>query len=266
MTRLTTVVVAAFVALPAQIALAQGAAPARYQQVVEISVKPGSELVFENYIKKLVAAGDKIGAKQTWTTYSVGLGKPGGTYRVAVGFNSWADRDAWTTIPMMMVKAYGQPEAERLMKEGGSATDRTVNEVWENLPALSTAGSTAAGGAPPTIVRVQVTRVQPAMSTAYEAMLARFKPAYEAATGQPGVGRSVLRMGPGSGSTYRRTQQFSKWSDLDAPTGVALLQKHFGAQFPAMIDELRKMIVTQQEFISTRRAELSRTGTVTATR
>jgi hypothetical protein len=116
------------------------------------------------------------------------------------------------------------------------------------------------------VVRVQVTRVQPAMSSAYEAMLARFKPAYAAAAGQPAVGRSVLRMGPGSGSTYRRTQQFGKWSDLDAPTGVALLQKHFGAEFPAMISELRKMIVTQQEFISTRRADLSRSGTVTATR
>ena len=90
-------IVAAAVVLSAQIVLAQGTTPVRFQQVVEISVKPGQELVFENYIKKLVAAGDKVGAKQTWTTYSVSLGKPGGTYRVSVGFNSWADREAWTT-------------------------------------------------------------------------------------------------------------------------------------------------------------------------
>lgn len=259
---LKPVVVAAFVALSAQMALAQGAAPVRFQQVVEISAKPGQELVVENYLKKFVAAADKVGAKQTWTTYAATLGKPGATYRVAVGFNSWGDRDGWGTIPAIMAKAYGQAEAERLMKEGGSAMERSVNEVWENLPDLGT--TAAAGGPPPIGVRVQVTRVQPAMSPAYEAMVTKFKPAYQAA--QAAVGRSVLRMGPGSGSTYRRTQQFSKWSELDAPSGVALLQKHFGAQFPPMIDELRKMIVNQQEFISVRRADLSRTGTTTATR
>ena len=266
MKRLQITVVAAFVVLSAQIALAQGTGPVRFQQVVEVNAKPGSELVIENYIKKLVAAADKVNAKQTWTTYSVTLGKAGGTYRVAVGFNSWADRDGWTTIPAILAKAYGQPEAERLMKENGAATEHMVNEVWENLPDLGTTAAPAAGAAPPMGFRVQVTRVQPAMSTNYEAMLAKFKPAYQAAAGQPAVGRSVLRMGPGSGSTYRRTQQFAKWSDLDAPAGPAILQKHFGEQFPAMFEELRKMIVTQQEFISVRRAELSRPGPVTATR
>jgi hypothetical protein len=266
MSRSLVSVFAVSVLVSAQTVLAQGAAPVRFQQLVEISVKPGQELVFENYIKKLVAAGDKVGAKQTWTTYIVTLGKPGATYRVAVGFNSWADRDAWTTIPMILVKAYGQQEAERLMKEGGSATDRSVTEVWENLPDLGTNATAAAAGAPPAFVRVQVTRVQTAMSTAYEGMLAKFKPAYQAAASKPVIGRSVLRMGPFSGSTYRRTQQFNKWSELDAPAGVELLQKHFGAQFPPMIDELRRMIVTQQEFVSTRRADLSRTAAVTSTR
>ncbi len=110
--------VAPFVLLSAQVAFPQGAA--RYQQVNEVSVKPGQELVFENYIKKLIVAADKAGAKTYWTSYTVSLGKPGGTYRVALNFNSWADRGAWSTIPAMMVKAYGQAEAERLMKEGGA--------------------------------------------------------------------------------------------------------------------------------------------------
>ncbi len=266
MKRVQISVVVAFVALSAQIALAQGTGAARFQQVLEVNVKPGQELVYENYIKKVVAAADKAGAKQTWTAYSVTLGKPGATYRVALGFNSWGERDGWNTVPAILAKAYGQAEAERLMKEGGSATERSVSEVWENLPDLGTTVAAAAGATPPSVVRVQVTRIQPSMSTAYEALLAKFKPAYQAATGQPGVGRSILRMGQFSGSTYRRTQQFNKWSDLDAPSGVALLQKHFGAQFPPMIDELRKMIVSQLEFVSTRRADLSRNGVVTSTR
>lgn len=251
-------IVAASVLVPTQMALAQGGGAVRFQQMVEISVKPGQELVFENYLKKLVAAADKTAAKMTWTTYIVSLGKPGATYRVALGFNAWADRDAWTSVPAMVTKAYGQQEAERLMKEGGSATEQSVTEVWENLPALSANAGGAPGATPPNFVRVQITRVQPAMSSAYEAMVAKFKPAYEAAASKPVIGRSVMRMGPFSGYTYRRTQQFSKMSDLDAPSGIELLQKHFGAQFPPMIDELNKMVTFRQEFISTRRPDLSR--------
>jgi len=253
-------VVAALVLLWGQIAFAQGGNTARYQQVVEISVKPGQEMVFENYIKKLVAAADKVGAKMSWTTYNVSLGKPGATYRVALSFNAWADREAWSSIPSMMVKAYGQQEAERLMKEGGSATERSVSEVWENMPNLSANTGGAPPATPSNFVRVQIVRVQPAMSGDYEAMLAKFKPAYEAAAGKPVIARSVLRMGANSTYTYRRTQQFSKMSDLDAPAGAELLQKHFGAQWAAMSAELNKMVTFRQEFISTRRPDLSRTA------
>jgi len=232
-------------------------AQARFQQVNEISVKPGQELVFENYVKKLAAAADKAGAKTYWTAYVVSLGKPGATYRVALNFNSWTDREAWSTIPAMMVKAYGQQEAERMMKEGGSATERSITEVWENLPNQSAnAGGTPA--APGNFVRVQVVRVHPDRSSDYEAMLTKLKPAYEAAAGKPVIGRSVLRTGANSGYTYRRTQQVGKMSDFDASSGPELLLKHFGAQWTAMSAELNKMVTFRQEFISTRRADLSR--------
>lgn len=250
--------VAPFVLLSAQGALAQ----ARYQQVYENSVKPGQELVYENYVKKLVAAADKVGAKTYWTSYTVSLGKPGGTYRVALNFNSWADRGAWSTIPAMMVKAYGQAEAERLMKEGGGALERSVTEVWENLPAQS-ANQGGTPAAPGNFVRAQIVRVQPGMASDYEAMLTRLKPAYEAAAGKPVIARSVLRIGANSSYTYRRVQQVSAMSDLDAPSGPELLQKFFGAQWAAMSAELNKMVTFRQEFISTRRADLSRVAPAT---
>lgn len=245
--------VAPFVLLSAQGALAQ----ARFQQVNEVSVKPGQELVFENYVKKLIVAADKSGAKTYWTTYTVSLGKPGGTYRVALSFNSWADRSAWSTIPAMMVKAYGQPEAERLMKEGGGATERSVTEVWENLPAQS-ANQPSSPGPAGNFVRAQIVRVDPSMSADYEAMTAKFKPAYEASAGKPVITRWVLRVGANSGYTYRRVEQVNAMSDFDGPTGVQLLQKFFGAQWASMFAELNKMTTFRQEFISTRRADLSR--------
>jgi hypothetical protein len=105
---------------------------------------------------------------------------------------------------------------------------------------------------------VQIVRVPPDKSSDYEAMLTKLKPAYEAAAGKPVIGRSVLRTGPNSGYTYRRTQQVGRMSDFDAPAGPQLLQKHFGAQWAAMSAELNKMVTFRQEFVSTRRADLSR--------
>jgi hypothetical protein len=237
---------------------AQGAfAQARYQQVYENSVKPGQELVYENYVKKLVAAADKVGAKTYWTSYTVSVGKPGSTYRVALSFNSWADRGAWSTIPTMMVKAYGQQEAERLMKEGGNALERSVVEVWEYLPD-SSANQTTPPAPAGNFVRAQIVRVDPGMAADYEAMTTKFKPAYEAAAGKPVVTRWVLRVGANSGYTYRRVEQVSAMSDFDRPTGVQMLQKFFGAQWAGMLAELNKMTTFRQEFISTRRADLSR--------
>jgi hypothetical protein len=82
---------------------------------------------------------------------------------VALSFNSWEERGAWTTIPTMMVKAYGPQEGERLMKEGGNAMERAVVEVWEYLP-----GSSANQTTPPApagnFVRAQVVReIDPSM-------------------------------------------------------------------------------------------------------
>lgn len=250
--------VAPFLLLSAQGALAQ----ARYQQVYENSVKPGQELVYENYVKKLIAAADKVGAKTYWTSYTVSVGKPGSTYRVALNFNSWADRGAWSTIPTMMVKAYGQQEGERLMKEGGNALERSMVEVWEYMP-----GSSANQTTPPApagnFVRAQIVRVQPGMASDYEAMTAKFKPAYEAAAGKPVVTRWVLRAGANSSYTFRRVEQVTAMSDFDGPTGPQLLQKFFGAQWAAMSAELNKMVTFRQEFISTRRADLSRVAPAT---
>lgn len=242
---------ASLVLLFAQATFAQ---TARFQQVYENTVKPGQEAVYENYIKKLVAGYDKVGAKVYWTTYSVMLGKPGGTYRVALNFNSWADREAWGTIPATLTKAYGQQEAERLMREGGNALERSVAEVWENLPGASA----NQGGTQGNFVRSRIVRVQPERAGEYEALSAKFKPAYDGASNKPVIGLSVLRVGANSTYTYRRVQQVNKLSDLDAPAGADLLQTFFGAQWDAMNAALNKMVTFRQDFVATRRPELSR--------
>lgn len=249
-----------FVLLSAALSSAQGLS--RYQQVYEITVKPGQELVYENYVKKLVAAADKAGAKTYWTSYVVSLGKPSPTYRVALNFSSWADREAWSTIPAMLAKAYGQPEAERLVKEGSSAIERSVIEVWESLPGAS-ANQGSAPAPAGNFVRAQIVRVDPAKASDYEAMTTKFTPAYEAAAGKPRISRWVLRVGANSANTFRRVEQVGKMSDFDGPTGPQLLQKFFGAQWAAMSAELNAMVTFRQEFISARRADLSRTPPAT---
>ena len=41
--------------------------PAKHLQLIEINVKSGAEGQFEDYVKKIIEAADKVGAPQGWT-------------------------------------------------------------------------------------------------------------------------------------------------------------------------------------------------------
>ncbi|HEU5260873.1 MAG TPA: hypothetical protein VFU41_05540, partial [Gemmatimonadales bacterium] len=73
----------------------QSAQPAEFLQVITTTVRSGAVTDYEDYVKKIVAGANKIGAPQRWTVYGVGLGGPGYTYSVALPFNSWSEVDAW---------------------------------------------------------------------------------------------------------------------------------------------------------------------------
>ena len=83
-------------------------AAAQFQQLIEFQVKPGHEIAFENYIKKIGEAADKMESSMSWSTFSVAVGKPGSTYRVGLLFEKWGDRDAWEGARQVLVEAFGE--------------------------------------------------------------------------------------------------------------------------------------------------------------
>ena len=48
-------------------------AAAQFQQLIEFQVKPGHEIAFENYIKKIGEAADKMESPMSWSTFSVAV-------------------------------------------------------------------------------------------------------------------------------------------------------------------------------------------------
>ena len=55
-------------------------AQARFQQTVEVKVKPGHERAYESYLKKVIEAADKIKSPLGWNTFFVAVGKQSPTY------------------------------------------------------------------------------------------------------------------------------------------------------------------------------------------
>jgi hypothetical protein len=101
--------------------------------------------------------------------------------------------------------------------------------------------------------------VKPGMADEYLALIAKFKTAYEASPTKLNVIRTVLRVGPNPGNTFRRAEAFDRWSDLDGRNVVEILGKHYGQQeWNRMNEALQNMLVRQDTFISARRPELSR--------
>ena len=114
------------------------AQPAAYVQVTTITVKPSGVSDFEDYVKKIVAGANKIGAPQRVVAYQIGLGGPGFTYNFVIPFNKWEDMDSWPSIPQILTKAYGDAEGARILKSGRDAIEHTESAVFHTLKNLST--------------------------------------------------------------------------------------------------------------------------------
>jgi len=102
----------------------------------DISVNPGMEEKFENWVKKLIAATDD----RQFNTYQRGVGE-GPDYSVRVPMK-WADLDVQPTpIPEVLEKKYGKKEMRRLMADNLAAVSSIVESVtrvradMSNIPA-----------------------------------------------------------------------------------------------------------------------------------
>ena len=98
-------------------ALAQASMPATHLQMYTVRVKAGADEQFADYMKKIIAGANKIGAPQGWATGQAALGANGSNYYVILGFDKWAERDGWNQVPEILTKAFGEEEAQKIQLE-----------------------------------------------------------------------------------------------------------------------------------------------------
>lgn len=246
---LLVVVVALLVAMPAA---------AQFQQIVQVQVKPGHEMAYESFIKKVAEAADKTGSSVSWSTFQVAVGKPLGTYRIGLLFETWGERDSWQAVPQMLAEAYGEEEGMKIFSEGASHVASSMSRVWEVVDEGTANPVTITEPAP--LYTVTIRYVKREMVNEYRGLLRRFKSAYENADSKPNVTRWVLRVGEGQGTTFRRTQPFDSWSARDDFNAGELIDAQFGPDAPLLFDRMSKAVWKAENFVSAYRADLSRTA------
>jgi len=232
------------------------AAPAiaQFQQVVEVRVRAGHEVQFENFIKRVRDAADKAGAPQSWAAFQVTVGKAGPLYRIALPFEKWSERDQWGDPRGLLVEAHGAEEGMKLYTEGTSAVMRTTVRVWAMVG--DTPAPSVASLAPHYDVWIRT--VKRDQLAEYQGLLRRFESAYASMDENPNVTRWTLVYGEGNGNTFRRTQPIANFAQNDAFDARAVIGKQFGPDAPLLFDRLNSMVVESERFISTHRPDLSR--------
>ena len=163
--------------------------PARHLELIEINVKSGSQAQFETYVKKIREAADKAGAPQGWTFAQPVVGGSGPTYYVILQHDKWGERDAWKQIPEMLTGAFGEAEAQKLMKAGGESTWGSKTTVYTLDQERSWNLSAYTEPAPYSLILRG--SVKPDMVDEYQRVIARLKEAQEKASRKvPGIRRS----------------------------------------------------------------------------
>lgn len=245
--------------LMAAVSLVAMPAAAQFQQLVEVQVKPGHEVAYEEYLKKIGEAADETGSPMSWSTFSVAVGKSGSTYRVALPFEKWGDRDGWLGVREVLVKAYGENEGTKIYTAGGAHVANISSRIWEVIEDGTANPQTGTNVS--AFYDVRIAYVKSDMVAEYRGLLRRLKSAYENADSKPSVTRWVLRFGDGPRRTFRRTQPFDSWSERDSWNVGDLIRAQFGADAQLLFDRATSAVWKSEHFVSAHRPDLSRTAT-----
>ncbi len=170
-------------------ALAQASMPPKHLQMITIQVKTGADAQFADYMKKIIEAANKVGAPQGWMTAQAALGANMSNYYVILGFEKWAEKDGWNQVPQMLTKAYGEAEAQKILKMGGDAFWGFDSKVF-SLDEERSWNLKAREQAP--FYQLLIGKVKPDMVDQYQMVISQIKEAMEKAPEkQMGIRRST---------------------------------------------------------------------------
>lgn len=235
-----------------------------YVHSILVTVKPTSVTDFEDYVKKITTAATKVGSPQVILAGQLQTGGPQYTYVFASPFSSFEEMEKWPSIPELLTKAYGDVEGGKILKGGRATIESSETWVARTQPELSTNLKPVDLQATP-FVRLLRTDIDPAMTGAYEAYLAKVKAAQEKATGYPSVSRRVTALG--KTSRYYSVTYVKSVADLDKiPNQGELMRKAYGEEGAATITQAGNAAVRSRDaWLLRYRPDLSRPTASAAT-
>lgn len=238
-------------------AQAQGQ-PKQFVQVLTVHARPEGAVDYEAFIKKVVAAAEKVGQNQRVLTFQVTAGGPGYTYMIATYFDKWAETDGLLLVPEILNKALGEVEGGRALRAGRANIESTETAVYRLVPELST--KPRAYDPPPAYLQVFRNEVKPEMSREFERVIGRYRAASEQLPEAPSAIRRVSVEGPGN--VYITSSAYANGAERDAwPTLREVLKKVYGEEEARSLDQRRADCIKRSEaFILKFRPDLSRMG------
>jgi len=248
----STCVLAAAVAAQAQ------GQPKAFVQVLTVHTKPEAAVDYEAFVKKVIAAGDKIGQSQRTITYQVVTGGPGYTYMIASYLDKWADLDTMLSTSEILTKALGEIEGPRALRVGRTSIESTESVVYRLLPELST--KPRAYDPQPEYLQLLRTHVKLEKVRDWEAVIGRYKAAAEQVAEAPTSIRRISVVGPAG--LYLTSSPFSKNAERDAwPSFMDVLKKAYGEEEARSLDQRRRDCTQYSETLIVKyRPDLSRLG------
>jgi len=236
--------------------------PSEYIYVFTVTAKPGAVPAYEDFIKKVAAGAEKIGAAQHWMTWMATIGGPSRTFNIVLPFQKWSEVDGWTQVPQILAKAYGAAEGKRIMAAGGAASESSETSVLRLLPGLSSRPDSFNPRAG--YLHLFVTEVEPAMMPAWEGFLGKLKAAQEKSPQFPSAIRRVAVLG--SSNTYATAVAFSKFAERDSwPTNMDVMRTAYGQAQADSLDGVRlRSTRNARQMVLMYRPELSRLGAAPA--
>ena len=250
-------------ALAATCLLAAGPAhaqsqPKQFVQVLTIQATPTGALDYEAFVKKVIAAAEKINLPQKTVTFQVVNGGPGYTYMIASYFDKWAETDDLLSTREILAKALGEVEGDKALRAGRASIASTETAVFRLVPNLSTRPK--AYDPPPAYLQVFRNHVKPGMVGRWERLIARYKAASEQMPEAPSAIRRASVEGPAN--VYITSSPFTKSAERDAwPTFMDILKKAYGEdEARAMNEERGECIESSDAYVLKFRPDLSRLG------
>jgi hypothetical protein len=233
----------------------QSGAPSLVQVTTTI-VKPSMVAEYEDYVKKIGAAGAKVGQTQRVSVYQVTHGTRNFTYLSAARLANWAALDAMMSPAEAILKAHGDVEGAKIVKAGRSAMESSTIELLRYRTELSTNFKLL--DPVPAFAQLIRTQIKPDAIAAYEEYITRLKTAQEQTPNHPTAIRLTTVAGPAQ--VYTAVQYHNRFADRDSwPNPSDVLRKGVGeAETRRLLEISSRAIEHRETWVLRYRADLSR--------